>query len=82
MNEKVLKTKHVIAHGFGESAYQMVGIIQSSFILYFLVNFGGVSAATVGVIMLIARLWDAINDPKYSFIPKKLSVRPIVIKSM
>lgn len=63
MDNVKLRKSSVFAYGFGEAGYQMACIIQSSFLLYFLVNFGGVSASIVGMIMLVARIWDAVNDP-------------------
>lgn len=38
-------------------------LIQMYFLLYFYVNIVGLSGGVAGTIILIARVWDFINDP-------------------
>jgi probable glucitol transport protein GutA len=75
MKAKLLNSHQIVANGFGEAGFQMMGIIQSSFILYFLVNFGGVSAVTIGFVMLVARIWDAVNDPMMGMLVDNTNTR-------
>ncbi len=37
--------------------------LVGSFILYFYTDILGISPAAAGAIFLVARIWDAINDP-------------------
>ncbi len=60
---KKLTKLNVFSYGLGDASYQAFSIIQSMFLLYFIVNYSGISAAVVGIIMMVARIWDAINDP-------------------
>ena len=47
-------------YGFGECFnYGLVG----TFILFFYTDILGISAAAASIIFLIARVWDAANDP-------------------
>lgn len=44
----------------GENGFQT---IFNSYCMIFLMSVGGVSTAFVGTMMMLARIWDAINDP-------------------
>lgn len=45
------------------SGYQIMGAVVGSYLLVFLTDTFGVPAGAAGVIMVIASIWDAINDP-------------------
>lgn len=60
--EPVSKKEYVgyFSYGFGQCfSYGLVG----SFILFFYTNILGISVAAASAIFLIARVWDAVNDP-------------------
>lgn len=71
MMENTLKSKSLdsvskmeyfgyFSYGFGQCfSYGLVG----SFILFFYTNILGISVAAASTIFLIARVWDAVNDP-------------------
>jgi len=71
MMESTLKSKSLdsvskleyfgyFSYGFGQCfSYGLVG----SFILFFYTNILGISVAAASTIFLIARVWDAVNDP-------------------
>lgn len=61
--EKTLSKKSILAYGFGEFSRQGSGIVQSTFLLFYLVNYAGLKATYVGIMMMLAKIWDAINDP-------------------
>lgn len=56
-----LRTK--IAYGIGEIAGSATNNIRVFFLLFFLTSVAGLDAGLAGTIMLIGRIWDAINDP-------------------
>lgn len=56
-----IKTK--LAYGVGEVASSAITNIRVFFLLYFLTNVAGLNAAVAGTILLIGRIWDALNDP-------------------
>ena len=61
---QVLKTSLMekFAYGMGDVACNVVFAITSSLLVYFYTNVVGVSAALVGTILLLSRLFDGISD--------------------
>lgn len=58
-----LPVKTSIFYGMGELGQGMVYPMVSMFMLFFLSTYAGISPAAVGTLILIARIWDAVNDP-------------------
>jgi GPH family glycoside/pentoside/hexuronide:cation symporter len=56
-----LRTK--VAYGVGELAGAIPGNILVFFLLFFLTNIAGLSPTLAGSVLLIAKVWDGINDP-------------------
>ena len=52
----------VIGYGFGDFAMNLSFSMSTSFVLYYFTDVGGLSAAPVGTMFLVARLWDAFTD--------------------
>lgn len=52
-----------ISFGIGAFGKDAVYAIVSTFLLYFLTDIKGVAPAFVGTLFLVARIFDAINDP-------------------
>ena len=52
-----------IAFAFGDMGCNFSWALTSSFLMIFYTDVFKISAASVSVLMLISRLWDAINDP-------------------
>ena len=55
--------KELGAYGFGAIGKDMVYALSASFVMYYYQDILGISAAFVGTILMIARVFDAINDP-------------------
>ncbi len=62
-NGQGLKGREKIAYGIGAVGKDMVYMLSASYILYYYQDIMGVSAAAMGLILLIARVFDAFNDP-------------------
>lgn len=58
-----LKLSTKLAYGVGEVASSAITNLRVFFLLYFLTNVAGLNAALAGTILLIGRVWDAVNDP-------------------
>lgn len=58
-----LSGKEKFAYGLGAVGKDMVYMLSASYILYYYEDILGVSAFAMGVILLIARIFDAFNDP-------------------
>ena len=61
--EKQNSLKVKIGYGIGAVGKDMVYMLSASYILYYYQDLLGVSAWIMGVILLIARVFDAFNDP-------------------
>lgn len=70
-----LGVKGTVAYGIGAIGKDMVYALSSGYVLYFYQDIMGVSAAFVGFILLIARVFDALNDPVMGIIVAKTKSR-------
>ena len=52
-----------LAYGVGAVGVEIPGSILVLFVLFFLTNVAGLNAGLAGVVLLVGRAWDAINDP-------------------
>ncbi|NMM49287.1 MFS transporter [Marinigracilibium pacificum] len=52
-----------VAYGLGDFASSMFWKLFSMFMLFFYTDVFGISAAAVGTMFLVTRVWDAANDP-------------------
>ena len=62
MNNR-LTTKQKAAFGIGAIGKDMVYALSSSYVMYYYQDIIGLSASFVGLILMIARIFDAVNDP-------------------
>ena len=64
MEEKrMLSGKEKFAYGIGAVGKDMVYMLSASYILYYYQDIMGISAWIMGIILLVARVFDAFNDP-------------------
>lgn len=52
-----------ISYGLGAVGKDMVYMLSAAYILYYYQDLLGVNAGVMGVILLVARVFDALNDP-------------------
>ena len=76
-NEKREKTSPKLAFGYGmgEFANQMSWYIINNYLTLFYTDVVGLAASSISLIMLIARVWDAVNDPMMGAIADKTNTR-------
>ncbi len=55
-------------YGVGEFGQQLSLLTLNMYLLYFYTNVMGISGKAAGTLLLIARIWDAINDPMMGMI--------------
>ena len=60
---KKFTARETAAYGLGAVGKDMVYALSSSYVMYYYQDILGMSAAYVGLILLIARIFDAANDP-------------------
>ena len=70
-----LKGKEKFAYGIGAVGKDMVYMLSASYVLYYYQDIMGVSAVAMGVILFIARIFDAFNDPIMGIIVAKTKTR-------
>lgn len=76
MGEKrKLSGKEKFAYGIGAVGKDMVYMLSASYILYYYQDIMGVKAWVMGVILLIARVFDAFNDPVMGVLVAKTKTR-------
>ena len=63
------------AYGLGAVGKDMVYMLSASYVLYYYQDILGVSAVAMGVILLVARVFDAFNDPLMGVIVAKTKTR-------
>ena len=71
----MLSGKEKISYGLGAVGKDMVYMLSASYILYYYQDLLGVSAIAMGIILLIARIFDAFNDPVMGIIVAKTKTR-------
>ena len=71
----MLSLKEKLAYGLGAVGKDMVYMLSASYVLYYYQDVLGVSAVAMGMILLIARIFDAFNDPVMGVIVAKTKSR-------
>ncbi|MBD5483856.1 MAG: sugar:sodium symporter [Lachnospiraceae bacterium] len=74
MNKK-LSFGEKAAYGLGAVGKDMVYMLSASYILYYYQDILGVSAWVMGIILLVARVFDAFNDPIMGVLVAKTKTR-------
>ena len=58
-----LRFKEKLGYGLGDTASNFFFQTFNIFLLYYYTDVFGISAAAVGTMFFVSRLWDAVNDP-------------------
>ena len=74
-DKRTLTGVEKFAYGIGAVAKDMVYMLSASYILYYFQDIMGVSAIAMGIILLVARVFDAFNDPIMGVIVAKTKTR-------
>jgi GPH family glycoside/pentoside/hexuronide:cation symporter len=64
-----------IAYGSGDLGTAITAALRAFFLLFFLTDVARLSPAAAGTILLINRLWDAINDPVVGWLSDRTTSR-------
>lgn len=65
MENKKLSLKSIIGYGIGGAGIQFSWALISNYLTVFYTDVVGLAPAVISVIMLGARIWDAVNDPMF-----------------
>lgn len=85
-NTKRLSKKTLFAYGCGDFACNLTNSFMGSYLSIFYTDVVGLAPAVVSIIMLVARIWDGVNDPMFGAIAertntKKGRFRPYILYS-
>nr|WP_221935045.1 MFS transporter [Catenovulum sediminis] len=76
MNEtQQLKFKEKLGYGFGDFASSMFWKMFSVYLMIFYTDVFGISAAAVGTMFLVTRIWDTANDPIMGIVADRTNTR-------
>jgi melibiose permease len=70
-----LSKAQTAAYGIGAVGKDMVYALSASYVMYFYQDILGLSATFVGLILMIARIFDALNDPFMGVLVAKTRTR-------
>jgi len=70
-----MKIREKLGYGIGDLGYALIWQMISLYLLFFYTDVFGISAGQAGIIFLIARAWDAVNDPLLGFIADRTQTR-------
>lgn len=70
-----LTAKEKVSYGLGAVGKDMVYMLSASYVLYYYQDILGVSAVAMGIILMIARVFDAFNDPVMGVIVAKTKTK-------
>lgn len=74
-NRNHLSVWQKIGYGMGEAGSQFSWSLTSSYLTIFYTDVVGLLPAVISLIMLIARIWDAVNDPMFGAIAENTSTK-------
>ncbi|TVQ39025.1 MAG: MFS transporter [Wenzhouxiangella sp.] len=70
-----LKLRERVGYGLGDTASNFFFQTFNIFLLYYYTDVYGISAAAVGTMFFVSRLWDAVNDPLMGAIADRTRTR-------
>lgn len=74
LNQRVI-LREKIAYGLGDAASSMFWKLFGMYLLYFYTDVFGLSAAAVGTMFLITRIWDSFVDPVVGVLSDRTNTR-------
>lgn len=76
MNSNVkISLREKVAYGAGDFASSMFWKLFSTFLIFFYTDVFGISAAAVGTMFLVTRVWDSVNDPIMGILADRTKTR-------
>jgi GPH family glycoside/pentoside/hexuronide:cation symporter len=74
---KKLTAMNKIGYGVGDLANGLTFGMSATFLLAFYTDVLGITAAAAGTLFLVARMWDAINDPMMGTLADRMFARRV-----
>lgn len=71
MSNAKISTGKMVAYSLTEASLLMISFMFSSQYMFFMTDIIGITAGAAGVMFLVTRIWDAVNDPLMGVIADK-----------
>lgn len=75
MENQSLTKKTKICYAITESGMLLISYTLATQLMFFMTDFLGITAAAAGTMFLVARIWDAINDPMMGVIAEHTNTK-------
>lgn len=75
LSEQRLSKKALFAYGCGDFASNLTNTFMGSYLTIFYTDVVGITPFIVSIIMIIARIWDAVNDPMFGAIAERTNTK-------
>ncbi|MGN0833173.1 MAG: MFS transporter [Kiritimatiellia bacterium] len=75
MKTERLSLRSVLAYGFGDVGCNFSWMFVGNFLMFFYTDVFGISMSAVATLMLVARIWDAVNDPLVGMLADRTDTR-------
>ncbi|MFZ5519217.1 MAG: MFS transporter [Candidatus Zhuqueibacterota bacterium] len=70
-----LSFKEKVGYGLGDTASNLYFQMFINFLLFFYTDIFGIPAAAAGTMLMVSRIWDAVNDPMMGMIADRTNTR-------
>lgn len=74
-NNSRISTKEKVLYGIAGLGQNIIYIVVGSFLMFFLTDVYGINPIAAGTMMMVVRIWDAINDPIMGVIVERTRTR-------
>lgn len=75
MKSENISLKSYICYSFSGAATMILCTIANSFLSVFYTDVLEITAASIAIIMLVSKIWDAVNDPMMGVIAERTRTR-------
>ncbi len=73
--DETIKLKEKVSYGLGDLGSNLIYTTTVLWLMFFYTNVFGLPPAIAGTLLLLARVWDAVNDPLMGLIVDKTSTK-------
>ena len=74
-NKNEIRPVQIGVYGLGNFASQLSWTMVSSYLILFYTDVFGLATGAVAILMLVAKIWDGVNDPMMGAIMERSRTR-------
>lgn len=72
---EIISFKEKLSFGIGPFGQNCIYTLMANFLLFYYTDIFGITAASAGLLLTVARVWDAVNDPMMGIIADRTHSR-------